>query len=127
MRTGTFRARFLCNRCQKWKDFCQGHSVAVGNKEECAPDCAECWREVQQKILLFVSRKKWRVETTITSYVCRVEPTWTMERVVDELFILVKQKKLEWFGNEDSLSKPLKYTYLQGLRQPTDNTINLPA
>jgi hypothetical protein len=75
----------------------------------------DCWRTVQQKILRFVQRKKWRVETTITSYICRYEGTWNMERVVDELFKLVQEKKLEWFGAEDSLSKPMKYRYLKGL------------
>jgi len=72
---------------------------------------------VQKKILRFIQCKKWRLETTIASYICKYEGTWTMERVVDELFVLTREKKLEWFGADDSLSKPLKYRYLRGLNQ----------
>ena len=119
----TVRARFKCLRCKKWCDFSQGHTMGTGTKDKCAPDCVDCWHEVQQKILRFVQRKKWRLETTITSYVCKYEGTWTMERVIDELFHLVQEGKLEWFGAEGSLSKPLKYRYIKEL--PTDNAINL--
>lgn len=124
---GRVRALFLCNRCEKWKDFNQGHTMRNNRKEgdACAPDCVDCWHIVQQKILLFILKKQWRLETTITSYICKVEPTWTMERVIDELFKLVKEAKIEWSGAEDSLARPLKYRYLSGLPQYKDNAVNL--
>jgi len=125
MESSTISARFKCLRCRKWKDFSQGHTMVMGKSDQCAPGCVDCWHEVQKKILQFVFNKQWRLETTITSYICKYEGTWTMERVIDELFQLVQEKKLEWFGAKDSLSKPLKYRYLYGLPQHKDNAVNL--
>jgi hypothetical protein len=120
----TNELHFDCCRCLRRKSGKQAKVKIAGVGGVIRIECDTCHESVRQKILRYVQSGRWRLETTIIRYVCKYEGTWDESRVIDELFHLVQEKKLEWFGAEDSLSKPLKYRYLKGI-YTNDNAINL--
>ena len=126
------RQRFKCACCRRMKNFDQGHTWGHGEKDELAPECVDCWYALHCKILEYVGNSKWRLETTIIRYIMKWSPYWTEPRIEDELFELVKESKLEWFGSEEETvgpimdgSEPLKYRVPKpGVK---DNAIKLGA
>ena len=121
---------FTCIRCKQTKPASPNCALGLNNAGDIYYECFDCRDVVRRSILLYVQLARWRVETTIIRYICDLEQTWTVSRVIDELFRLVSIGELSWFGAEEAkvgpnraLSDPLKYRYVKGLL--TDNAINL--
>ncbi len=102
--------QFLCVRCKKWRPYCFGGSDGL--------ECNLCWVRIRERIVAYIKKRAWRRETTIVyHFELRLdEPTLTHGRVIDILFELVQENRLEWFGAEETKvvpkragSTPLKY------------------
>lgn len=106
--------QFKCERCGKWRGFDQGH----GDGRE----CVRCWKEIEDKILLFVAEARWRTEDVIVRYMLQQEPTLHKERIESWLAQLVElEGSLVWFtraseekmGTKAYSEEPLRYRFVQ--------------